>query len=75
MKQDDWAQLDPRLAERPGRVDVGVACLALGRVADRRFIARQLATSLLERADALMYVAKGQGASSINIARVEARRR
>ena len=71
VEEDDWAQLDPRLAERPVRVDVGVACLALGRVADRRFIARQLATSLLERADALMYVAKGGGASSINIARVQ----
>jgi diguanylate cyclase (GGDEF)-like protein len=70
VEGDDWAQLDPRLAERPVRVDVGVACLALGRVADRRFIARQLATNLLERADALMYVAKGHGASSINIARV-----
>ena len=70
VEGDDWAQLDPRLAERTVRVDVGVACLALGRVADRRFIARQLATNLLERADALMYAAKGHGASSINIARV-----
>jgi diguanylate cyclase (GGDEF)-like protein len=71
VEQDDWADLDSRLAERPVCVDVGVACLLLGRVADRRFIARQLATKLLERADALMYVAKGQGASSINIARVQ----
>jgi diguanylate cyclase (GGDEF)-like protein len=70
VEEDDWVQLDSRLAERPVRVDVGVACLALGRVAERRFIARQLATNLLERADALMYLAKGQGASSINIARV-----
>jgi diguanylate cyclase (GGDEF)-like protein len=70
VEHDDWVQLDPRLGERPIRVDVGVACLALDRVAERRFVALQLATSLIDRADALMYVAKGQGASSINIARV-----
>ena len=47
------------------RVDVGVVCLWLGRVADRRFIARRLAADLIQRADKLMYEAKGERASHI----------
>lgn len=71
VEQDDWLLLDPRLAERAVRVDVGVVCLRLGRVAERRFIARQLSTELIDRADALMYGAKGEGASRIYVSRVQ----
>jgi len=52
-------------------VDVGVVCLWLGRVADRRFIARRLAADLIQRADKLMYEAKGQRASHIYLLRAE----
>ena len=54
----DWATLHPRLAERPVRVDIGVACLELGPLADRRFLASQFATRLIEYGDAAMYKAK-----------------
>ena len=52
-------------------MDVGVVCLWLGRVADRRFIARRLAADLIQRADKLMYEAKGQRASHIYLLRAE----
>jgi GGDEF domain-containing protein len=61
----DWAEEDRRLAAQPVRVDVGVVCLWLGRVADRRFVARRLAADLIQRADKLMYEAKGERASHI----------
>ena len=54
---------------QPVRVDVGVVCLWLGRVADRRFIARRLASQLIQRADKLMYEAKGERASHIYLVR------
>ncbi len=54
----DWATLDPRLADQTIRVDIGVVCLRLGRIAGRRFISQRLALNLIERADALMYKAK-----------------
>ena len=38
----DWTRDDPRLVVRPVRVDVGVVCLRLGPVAERRGVARQL---------------------------------
>ena len=41
------------------RVDVGVVCLRLGAVHERRGIARKLAAELIQRADKLMYDAKG----------------
>ena len=56
----DWANDVPRLAERPVRVDVGVVCLHLGPVAERRGVARKLAAQLIHRADTLMYDAKGR---------------
>jgi hypothetical protein len=40
------------------RVDIGVACLELGPLADRRFLASQFATRLIEYGDAAMYRAK-----------------
>ncbi len=65
VERYDWGTEDRRLAAQPVRVDVGVVCLWLGRVADRRFIARRLAADLIQRADKLMYEAKGERASHI----------
>jgi diguanylate cyclase (GGDEF)-like protein len=55
----DWSKEDRRLAARPVRVDVGVVCLRLGPVTERRGVARKLAAELIQRADQLMYDAKG----------------
>ena len=71
VERYDWTLEDKRLAAQPVRVDVGVVCLWLGRVADRRFIARRLAADLIQRADKLMYEAKGQRASHIYLLRAE----
>jgi diguanylate cyclase (GGDEF)-like protein len=54
----DWGSEDDRLADNPVSVDVGVVCLRLGPVAERRTVARQLASDLIQRADTLMYEAK-----------------
>jgi len=54
----DWAREDIRLADNPVGVDVGVVCLRLGPVAERRGVARQIAAELIQRADTLMYDAK-----------------
>lgn len=64
-----WETEDARLAARPVHVDVGVVCLWLGRVAERRFIAHPLAAALIHRADTLMYEAKGEHASHIHLIR------
>lgn len=61
----DWPSEDARLAEQPVNVDVGIVCLQLGRVGERRHIARQLAQDLLARADKLMYEAKGDHARHV----------
>ena len=53
-----WSHEDPRLVHHPVKVDVGVVCLRLGPVSERRSTARQLAAELIHRADALMYDAK-----------------
>ena len=42
VERYDWTLEDRRLAVQPVRVDVGVVCLRLGRVAERRFVARRL---------------------------------
>jgi len=65
VERYDWTIEDRRLSVQPVHVDVGVVCLWLGRVADRRFIARRLAADLIQRADKLMYEAKGERASHI----------
>ena len=70
VERYDWSREDQRLAVQPVRVDVGVVCLWLGRVAERRFIARRLAGELIQRADELMYQAKGERASHIFLTRV-----
>ena len=60
-----WAGEDPRLAEKPVNVDVGIVCLRLGPLEDRRGIAKSLAGRLLDCADRLMYEAKGEQSSRI----------
>ncbi len=71
VERFDWTIEDRRLAVQPVRVDVGVVCLWLGRVAERRFIARRVAADLIQRADKLMYEAKGEHASHIYLQRVQ----
>jgi diguanylate cyclase (GGDEF)-like protein len=70
VERYDWASEDHRLAAQPVRVDVGVVCLWLGRVAERRFIARRLAAHLIQQADKLMYEAKGERANHIYLMRM-----
>lgn len=69
VERFDWSSEDRRLSVQPVRVDVGVVCLRLGRVADRRFIARRLSADLIQRADKLMYEAKGEHANHIYLLR------
>jgi diguanylate cyclase (GGDEF)-like protein len=71
VERFDWITEDARLAEKPVKVDVGVVCLRLGSVSERRHIARQLAHDLLARADELMYEAKGERASHVYPLRVQ----
>ena len=65
----DWSLEDPRLAAKPVGVDVGVVCLRLGAVAERRFMGREIADTLIRRADELMYEAKGKAADHIHFMR------
>jgi diguanylate cyclase (GGDEF)-like protein len=58
VERFDWSTEDERLAHNPVQVDVGVVCLRLGPVTERRGVARQLAAELIKRADMLMYDAK-----------------
>jgi diguanylate cyclase (GGDEF)-like protein len=62
----DWTRDDRRLVMRPVRVDVGVVCLRLGDVSERRGVARKLAAELIHRADTLMYDAKGRRADRVH---------
>jgi len=71
VERYDWALEDRRLSVQPVHVDVGVVCLWLGRMTDRRFIARRLAADLIQRADKLMYEAKGERASHIYLLRAQ----
>ena len=70
VERYDWVSVDPRLQVQPVRVDVGVVCLLMGPVSDRRSVARQIANELLQRADKLMYDAKGERASHAFTTRV-----
>jgi diguanylate cyclase (GGDEF)-like protein len=72
VERFDWTQEDERLSAQPVRVDVGVVCLWLGRVNERRAMARKLAAALIQRADKLMYDAKGERASHIYLERARA---
>ena len=69
VERYDWTLEDERLAAQPVRVDVGVVCLWLGRINDRRAMAHRLAAGLINRADKLMYEAKGERASHIFLMR------
>jgi GGDEF domain-containing protein len=69
VERYDWRLEDERLAAQPVRVDVGVVCLWLGRINDRRAVAHHLASGLINRADRLMYEAKGERASHIFLMR------
>jgi diguanylate cyclase (GGDEF)-like protein len=70
VERYDWTAEDPRLVDKPVNVDVGVVCLMLGPVGERRPTARQLAHDLLASADKLMYQAKSAGGSQIHPVRV-----
>ena len=48
------------------RVDVGIVCLRLGPIAERRGVARKLAAERIHRADTLMYDAKGKRAEHVH---------
>jgi GGDEF domain-containing protein len=74
VAQYDWALEDSRLAAHPVGVDVGVVCLALGRVATRRFVARRIAADLIQRADKLMYDAKFERAGRISFLKMRIER-
>jgi diguanylate cyclase (GGDEF)-like protein len=54
----DWMSVDKRLAKHPVRVDIGVACLELGPLAERRLLAPRFAKQLIEWGDTAMYRAK-----------------
>ena len=62
----DWTVEDSRLRDKPVGVDVGVVCLRLGSVAERRGFARKLAADLIHRADTLMYEAKGRHSAHVH---------
>jgi diguanylate cyclase (GGDEF)-like protein len=70
----DWRREDERLRQKPVGVDVGVVCLSLGPVSERRGVARKLAADLIHRADTLMYEAKSQRSARVHSSavRVEA---
>ncbi|MGH9140188.1 MAG: GGDEF domain-containing protein [Vicinamibacterales bacterium] len=69
----DWVALDPRLGARPVRVDIGVACLDLGPLADRRLLASRFAKQLIEWGDTAMYRAKADrdGRTQVVLLQVE----
>jgi diguanylate cyclase (GGDEF)-like protein len=71
VEAHDWSRDDRRLATRPVRVDVGVVCLRLGPVVERRGVARKLAAELIQRADKLMYDAKGIKSAQVHTATVK----
>jgi diguanylate cyclase (GGDEF)-like protein len=66
----DWSALDPRLADHPVRVDIGVACLELGPLADRRYFAPRFAKQLIEWGDTAMYRSKADPAGHTHLVRL-----
>jgi diguanylate cyclase (GGDEF)-like protein len=66
----DWSSEDERLADNPVGVDVGVVCLRMGPVAERRGTARALAAELIQRADGLMYEAKSRRSDHVHVTAV-----
>jgi diguanylate cyclase (GGDEF)-like protein len=59
----DWSLEDPRLADRPVTVDVGVACLLMDSMRGARRRQPDLGRQLLAHADRMMYAAKTARAS------------
>ena len=55
-------------------MDVGVVCLRLGPVTERRGVARKLAAELIQRADKLMYDAKGTKSEHVHTTSVRVAR-
>jgi diguanylate cyclase (GGDEF)-like protein len=72
VEKHEWSKEDRRLSARPVQVDVGVVCLRLGAVQERRGVARKLAAELIQRADALMYDAKGLKSAHVHCTAVAA---
>ena len=72
VEKHDWSRDDRRLSARPVQVDVGVVCLRMGAVHERRGVARKLAAELIQRADALMYDAKGLKSAHVHCTAVAA---
>ena len=70
VESHDWSRDDRLLTERPVKVDVGVVCLRLGQVQERRGVARKLAADLIQRADTLMYDAKGSKSTHVHMVAV-----
>ena len=70
VESHDWTIEDRRLASRPVNVDVGVVCLRMGPIVERRGFARKLAAELIQRADMLMYDAKGRKSEHVHCAAV-----
>ena len=70
VESHDWSREDRRLETRPVKVDVGVVCLRLGPVQERRGVARKLAAELIQRADTLMYDAKGLKSAHVHMTAV-----
>ena len=66
VESHDWSREERRLAARPVKVDVGVVCLRIGPIAERRGVARKLAAELIQRADKLMYDAKGRKSEHVH---------
>lgn len=66
VESHDWSKHERRLEARPVNVDVGVVCLRIGPVSERRGVARKLAAELIQRADRLMYDAKGRKSEHVH---------
>jgi diguanylate cyclase (GGDEF)-like protein len=62
----NWATEDLRVATPKVTVDIGVACLQLGRLSDRQLNARTIARDLFARADRRLYEVKAGFASHIS---------
>jgi diguanylate cyclase (GGDEF)-like protein len=67
VRNHAWATDDPRLADVAVTVDIGVVCVDLGPLAERRDRAAPLAAELLALADSLMYNAKRHKAGRVSI--------
>ena len=61
-----WAEVDAGLSAQPVKVDIGVVCLLMGPIGERRFVAHRLALQMVERADELMYAAKAEGSRRVH---------